>query len=227
MTDHLMRQGVTRDELIALDLALATRRGTLIDTMRGRLVVPAQDESGHITGFLGRDTTGDSRAPKYRNPARTAVFDKATMLYSPQALTRSHAMTVVVEGPLDALAITAAAAVTHTSVMACTTAGVAVTPTQADQVASLSQGLPVLIALDGDAAGRAGAARWVDLLHRRADQPVYLIDLPEGSDPADWIATHGPTGLGDLLSRAQHAASAPVGPQPEQDRRREPLSPRL
>jgi DNA primase len=136
-------------------------------------------------------------------------------------------MPVVVEGPLDALAITAAAAVTHTSVMACTTAGVAVTLTQADQVASLSQGLPVLIALDGDAAGRAGAARWVDLLHRRADQPVYLIDLPEGSDPADWIATHGPTGLGDLLSRAQHAASAPVGPQPEQDRRREPLSPRL
>ncbi|WP_457256530.1 CHC2 zinc finger domain-containing protein [Pedococcus sp. P5_B7] len=228
LTNHLARRGVTTDELVALDLAHATRRGTLIDTMRGRLVVPVRDEAGHITGFLGRDTTGDPRAPKYRNPTRTAVFDKATMLYSPQPLTPTNATVLVVEGPLDALAVTAAAAATRIPVMACTAAGVAVTPTQADRVAALSQGRPVLVALDGDTAGREGAARWVQLLHGRLSHPVRLVDLPDGRDPADWIADHGPNALGDLLARARHPAYQPERHhRPDPAQQHEPLRPQL
>lgn len=228
MTSHLARHGVTTDELVALDLAHATRRGTLIDTMRGRLVVPVRDDAGHITGFLGRDTTRDPRAPKYRNPTKTAVFDKATMLYSPHPLTATNATVVVVEGPLDALAVTAAAVAIRIPVMACTAAGVAVTPTQADQVAALSQGRPVLVALDGDAAGRKGAARWVDLLHRRLGQPVRVVDLPDGRDPADWIAGHGLNALGDLLARGGLATYQPERlHRPEAAQRRAPLSPQF
>ncbi|KRF26494.1 DNA primase [Phycicoccus sp. Soil803] len=228
MTNHLARHGVATDELVALDLAHATRRGTLIDTMRGRLVVPVRDEDGHITGFLGRDTTGDPRAPKYRNPTRTEVFDKATMLYSPQPLTPTNDPVVVVEGPLDALAVTAAAAATRIPVMACTASGVAVTPTQADRVAALSPGRPVLVALDGDAAGREGATRWVDLLHGRLGHPVRVVDLPDGRDPADWIAHHGPHALGDLLARARHPAP-PAGRHhcPDPAQQHEPMRPQL
>ena len=102
--------GVTDAEMLALDLAHPTRRGTLIDTLRDRLIVPVTDPDGRISGFVGRDTSGTIAAPKYRNPTRTAVFDKSTALYQPTSATRRDATVVVVEGPLDALAITAAAA---------------------------------------------------------------------------------------------------------------------
>ncbi|WP_353509027.1 hypothetical protein [Intrasporangium sp.] len=77
---HLREHGVTDDELVTLDLAQPSRRGTLIDTFRDRLVVPVSDAHGRITGFVGRDTSGHPEAPKYRNPTHTALFDKSTCL---------------------------------------------------------------------------------------------------------------------------------------------------
>jgi DNA primase len=111
LTQHLKGRGVTDTELMEVDLAQPSRGGELIDTCRGRLIVPVLRDGGCIDGFIGRDTTGDPRAPKYRNPTRTPTFDKSTALYRPtrHALDRD-ANVVVVEGVLDALAIAAAAA---------------------------------------------------------------------------------------------------------------------
>jgi len=111
LTRHLLAHGVDDHELLELDLAQLSRNGDLIDTYRGRLIVPALRDHGRIDGFIGRDTTGDPRAPKYRNPTRTPTFDKSTALYRPthHGLDRD-ANVVVVEGAMDALAIAAAAA---------------------------------------------------------------------------------------------------------------------
>ena len=76
LTRHLLAHGVNDHELLALDLAQLSRNGELIDTYRGRLIVPVLTAGGRIDGFIGRDTTGDPRAPKYRNPTRTPTFDK-------------------------------------------------------------------------------------------------------------------------------------------------------
>jgi DNA primase len=78
LTRHLHHHGVTDSELLELDLAQTSRRGDLIDTYRGRLILPVLRESGRIDGLIGRDTTGDPRAPKYRNSTRTPTFDKST-----------------------------------------------------------------------------------------------------------------------------------------------------
>jgi DNA primase len=111
LTRHLQDHGVTTTELLELDLAQRTRTGGLIDTYRGRLIVPVLHEGGGIDGFIGRDTTGDPRAPKYRNPTKTATFDKSAALYRPTHHRLDNgANVVVVEGVLDALAIAAAAA---------------------------------------------------------------------------------------------------------------------
>jgi DNA primase len=212
MINHLVRQGVTIDELVAVDLASRTRRGGYVDTLRGRLVVPVRDSQDRITGFLGRDTTGDARAPKYRNPTRTAVFDKATMLYSPDRMAPSGATCVVVEGPLDALALTAAGATSGTPLLVCSAGGVSVSPAQAAAVAALAPTRPVVLALDGDAAGREGARHWVDLLQRQLGHPVAVVDLPDGRDPADWVADRGVDALGELLTEGHHPAyQNPVG----------------
>ena len=139
LTRHLLRRGVTDDELLELDLAQRSRNGDLVDTYRGRLIVPVLRAGGRIDGFIGRDTTGDPRAPKYRNPTRTPTFDKSTALYRPthHNLDRD-ANVVIVEGALDALAIAATAARGgELSMFApATTSGVTVSAVQAQAVLS-------------------------------------------------------------------------------------------
>ncbi len=205
LIDHLRDRGVSDVELLALDLAQPSRRGTLIDTLRDRLVVPVIDTQGRVTGFVGRDTSGHPKAPKYRNPTHTPVFDKGTCLYRPSRTAVTDATVIVVEGPLDALAVTAAAAAAGMTeqIVACSTLGATVTPAQAQQVLGISTEPPV-VALDGDPAGHEGTLRWVDAICRHADRFALVINLPDGLDPAEWLAHHGLTGLAALDPAQRH-----------------------
>ena len=188
----------TDSELLELDLAQLSRNGDLIDTYRGRLIVPMLRDRGRIDGFIGRDTTGDPRAPKYRNPTRTPTFDKSTALYRPthHGLDRD-ANVVVVEGAMDALAIAAAAARGgELSMFApATTSGVTVSAVQAQAVLALHPKPPV-IAMDGDRAGREGTDRWLRALCVERERPALVTRLPDGVDPAEWLQQQGVSGLG-------------------------------
>jgi len=197
LTQHLFRRGVTDTELLELDLAQRSRSGDLLDTYRGRLIVPVLRAGGCIDGFIGRDTTGDPRAPKYRNPTRTPTFDKSTALYRPthHSLDRD-ANVVVVEGALDALAIAATAALSGELPMfaPATTSGVTVSAVQAQAVLALHPKPPV-IALDGDRAGREGTDRWLRALCIERSRPALVSRLPDGVDPAEWLQHQGVSGL--------------------------------
>lgn len=212
MTRHLLDRGVKADELLALDLARRTKTGRLTDTFQGRLVVPVRSPSGLISGLVGRTTLTDTRTPKYRNPTRTATFDKSTALYSP---TEASAGTtaVVVEGPLDALAVAAAAATSGrlAEFWPCTANGVSVSPAQARRIAT-SGAAKVVVALDGDAAGAEGSQRWIDALCRGQRRPAMLTRLPDGLDPADWLAQHGVLGLAAFDPSATSGDTRPVQP---------------
>lgn len=221
LVEQLRRAGVTQDEMLTLDLAQVSSRGTLIDTLRNRVIVPVTTPDGRINGLIGRDTSGSERAPKYRNPTRTPVFDKATALYMPVQADRRDPTVVVVEGPLDALAITAAAASVpaRVQILACSTNGTAVSAAQARRVMSLTTG-PIVIALDGDPAGAAGTDRWLDVLCRQAHRPALVTTLPSGADPASWLAERGPTGLSAFDPNTRGRTDvAPHQPQAERVRR--------
>ncbi len=203
LTDRLRADGVTDDELLALDLACPGRRGQLLDTLRGRIIVPITEPDGRIRGFIGRDITGQPAAPKYRNPTRTPVHDKTQVIYRP-----SHhdlatgGSVVIVEGVLDALAIAAAAAHAGLTdqVAPVTAGGVTVSPAQAAQVLAVSSNPPRIV-LDGDAAGREGTDRWLTALSLERHRPAYVTLLPDGVDPADWLASADqPARLEQLLS---------------------------
>jgi len=197
LTRHLLRHGVSDSELLELDLAQPSRNGELIDTYRGRLIIPVRSDHERINGFIGRDTTGDPKAPKYRNPTRTPVFDKSTALYWPthHGLDRD-ANVVVVEGAIDALAIAAAAARTDQLPLftPATTSGVTVSAVQAHAVLALHPKPPV-IALDGDRAGREGTDRWLQALCIERGRPALVTRLPDGVDPAEWLQHQGDSGL--------------------------------
>jgi DNA primase len=212
LADTLLGQGITPDELVDADL-VSRRDYRLVDAFRGRMIVPVRDPFGRIEGFIGRDVTGEKRAAKYRNPTLTATFDKSRFLYRPTRHTLDpDGHVVVVEGVMDALAITAAAGRTGSlgSIAACSTSGLAVSRVQAAKVMSFSRN-PVAIALDADEAGFTGAARWIQALSGLG-RDTETIRLPDGFDPADWLAQHGPAGLSALqLARpTQHAASRPL-----------------
>ena len=198
LVDAMGDRGVTGDELLAMDLAQRTQGGRLIDTLRDRIIVPVTDPDQRVLGFIGRDTTGDSRAPKYRNPTRTPTFDKSQLLYRPSHHTPNPSgAVVVVEGVLDAIAVAAAAsAAGRTADFAPVTAsGVTVTAAQAAQVLAICGETKLVIALDADPAGADGTSRWLLELVVRQQRIAYVTHLPDGYDPADWVRQHGTSAL--------------------------------
>ena len=203
LTRHLHADGVTDDEILGLDLATHTRTGRLIDTLHDRLLVPVRTPAGQIAGLVGRDTSGDPRAPKYRNSTRTAVYDKQTALYTPVPV-RAGATAVVVEGPIDALAIASCNAANAVAVATC---GSTVTSAQARRLINL-QPDRIVLALDGDPAGHDATLRWVDRVCRASATPAEVADPPAGHDPADLIARHGPAALGRIVEGRR-----PPGPE--------------
>lgn len=204
LTTFLIARGVSFTELEEMDLSRPTRSGGRVDTYRDRLVVPVRSREGHIDGFIGRDTTGRADSPKYINPRRTPVFDKGTALYTPRSGQLSpEATVVIVEGPLDALAVASAAATRHAQMFApCTANGVTVSASQAKAVVSLRPSPPV-IALDGDRAGREGTDRWLKALCLDAGRPAMTVRLPDGVDPADWLSERGTAGLAAFEPRSE------------------------
>jgi DNA primase len=91
-----------------------------------------------VTGFIGR--ARDARiagAPKYLNTPRTCLFDKSRLLfglYEARTALAAGARPVIVEGPFDAIAVTAAGQERFAGVGTC---GTAVT---AQHIAALAQG---------------------------------------------------------------------------------------
>jgi DNA primase len=182
---------------VLLDAGLARRcsRGTLIDTFRHRVIFGIRQADGTIAGFIGRDLSNNPDAPKYLNTRQYALFDKGALLFGlHEGIRNPHAwQPVVVEGPLDVLAITARQQNgERTDLVPVAPCGTAFTSTHAQRIAQTRfvHQTPAVVAMDGDAAGRAAALAAGEQL-RRAGVEVRIATLPDGSDPADYLAAPG------------------------------------
>jgi DNA primase len=185
-------------DTLLLDAGLATQssRGTLIDTFRDRVMFPIHDADGQVAGFIGRDLSGHPEAPKYLNTRQNPLFCKGELLYGlheGRAINPAAQQPVLVEGPLDVLAIAAAAGSNNrTDLLPVAASGTAFTDAHARLVADAAADRRVTVALDGDCAGRAAALRAGEQL-RAAGLDVRLALLPTGVDPADHLAGRGAT----------------------------------
>jgi len=180
LTGNLRDAGFTDAQLLDAGLALRSRRGTVVDRFRGRIMFPIRELDGAVVGFIGRVMPDAPAAvPKYLNTPATSVFVKGELLYglAEQAAQLRLGRAILVEGPLDVLAMDGLQPETA-AVAPC---GTALT---ARQVQLLVQHAPrVAVALDGDAAGNAAVARAFELLRTRYGDPEW-IPLPDGADPA-------------------------------------------
>ena len=198
LTDHLRAGGATDEELLAAGLATEAKTGRLIDRFRDRLVLPIYNGE-QVHGFVGRrNPATDDAGPKYLNTADTALFTKGDQLYGATegaAALASGATPVILEGPIDAIAVTVAGEGRYVGLAPL---GTAFTDTQADSIATAADSPQPLVATDGDKAGRKAAERAYWLLTERGHNPDHT-PMPAGLDPAQVLQQHGSEALRGLL----------------------------
>jgi len=203
LASHLRGTGFEDKAIQAAGLAKVTVHGTLVDTFRDRIMFPVRALDGTVAGFIGRapPTREAGKVPVYLNTATTPLYRKGSVLFGifeasrAEASTISPARLVLTEGPLDAMAVTAAGGA---GVAPC---GTALT---AAQVALLSRvASSIIVAFDADQPGRKAAVRAYHLL-REVMKDLSTVPFPQGQDPAGFLREHGASALARLLTSQAH-----------------------
>lgn len=208
LSDHLMRQGASAEDLVAAGLASHGSRGP-IDRFRARLLFPIRDARGSdVVAFGGRIlpqgptvTRTDGATPKYINSPRTDIYDKSTILYGLHLARREvvkRREILVVEGYTDVIAL-------HLTGMTNTVApcGTALTEQHFGVIKRLDA--RVTLSLDADAAGFDAAERARARAATADVRDVGVVVLPQGQDPADLVAQGGIEAVRDILARRKTA----------------------
>ncbi|MGV8967694.1 MAG: MobF family relaxase [Cellulomonas sp.] len=212
LVDHLRRQGATDLELTESGLASVARTGRLIDRFRDRLVFPitrlADDGQLEPLGFVGRrhpEASDQNGGPKYLNTPDTPLFHKGAQLYTVHVdRLESVAIFVLVEGALDAIAVTLAG---EGHFIGVAPLGTSLTDDQARELALAvhrNRGL-ALVANDADFSGHVAAERDYWLLAQHGLAPSVAL-LPTGHDPASLLESVDTTGLRAELRRTNDLA---------------------
>ncbi|WP_036490578.1 MobF family relaxase [Nocardioides sp. CF8] len=201
LVDHLRHRGVSDAEMVATGVATTASTGRLIDRFRDRVMFPVV-HNGEVLGFVGRRrpdlTDADKGGPKYLNTADTPLFHKGAQLYGVvDELLAEGAVPVIVEGPMDAIAVTLASAGRYLGVAPL---GTSLTDDQASQLGGI--GRDPIVATDADLAGQVAAERDFWMLTPHGLDPGYAR-FPEGLDPADLLAHRGPAALAAALASGQ------------------------
>ncbi len=208
LVDHLRRHGVTDLELTESGLASVARTGRLIDRFRDRLVFPitrlAANGQLEPLGFVGRrhpDATDQTGGPKYLNTPDTPLFHKGAQLYTVRAdHLDSGAAPVLVEGPIDAIAVSLAG---RGHYIGAAPLGTSLTEEQAARLAATAMrtGISPIVATDADIAGQIAAQRAYWMLTQHTLAPM-TVPLRPGSDPASILGTTGADSLEAVLRSA-------------------------
>ncbi len=198
--DYILRRltqkhGEKRLELAGLIMPRKEKTG-YYDRFRNRLIIPIHSETGAVVGFGGR--TLDGNDPKYLNSPESELFNKSRLLYnlhrSKDAM-RKQERAILVEGYFDAIAIDHAL---RGMAPVVASMGTSLTPGQASLMRRFTRN--VVIAYDGDNAGRAATMKGAQVL-LAAGINVSTLDLHGEKDPDSLIEKHGADGFLEILSK--------------------------
>jgi len=184
---HLKQLGFDESVQLAAGVARTGQDGRLTDVFRDRIVAVIAD-GPTIAGFVGRAVQPD-KTPKYLNSPATELFDKGRLLFGMTEGTdrlRRGAVPVLVEGPMDALAI----AQFPSDLVPVAACGTAITDRHLAALAQLVPSKRIIVALDGDPAGRAASRTVGEKLAAAGWLARIPADVP-GKDPAQLAAENG------------------------------------
>ena len=193
------QSGYSEEELIAAGLAQRGRGGGLYDRFRGRIMFPLADARGRVLGFGARQM-GEGRGPKYLNTSENDLYHKGRQLFGIDVARREAMRSgrfVVVEGYTDVLALHQAGIREAVAIM-----GTAMTQEQLAELAKVGDRRgSVFLALDADRAGREAMLRAARLAEDRGVD-LRVVDMPEGTDPADLVNRDGADAFIQRMERA-------------------------
>ena len=190
-------------ELIAVDLVRERRDGSgLIDSLVDRVLFPIRDERGRVVAFGGRvmPGRGDAAGPKYLNSGDTPVFSKSKLVYGLDVARegiRKTGKVIVMEGYTDCIAAHQAGFVNTVA-----TLGTALAESHVALLKRFAR--TVVLTFDGDQAGRNAAERSLSRFLAQ-DVDLRIMTLPEGLDPAEYLAKNGKEAFEERIAQAPEA----------------------
>ncbi len=196
---NLSQKGFSVEELEDAGLAIKGEKGKPYDRFRSRIVFPILDLKGRTIGFGGRifDSSASKDAPKYMNSPETPVYHKSSVLYwlneaKSEIVRQSHA--IVVEGYTDVISLYQSGIKN-----AVATCGTAFTSEHLRVLSRFTD--RIVLVFDADTAGKAAAERGLDFLSQEKVD-IFVLSLPTGFDPADFIVQKGKEEFLRLLQQA-------------------------
>jgi len=188
------RSGFSEQELSETGLTQRSKQdGRPYDRFRGRIMFPLADIRGRVLGFGARAMRDDQR-PKYLNTSDNAIYHKGSNLFAAH-LARAHAaragQVILCEGYTDTLALHQAGMRNAVGLM-----GTALTDDQVAELARMAN--TVLLALDADSAGQEAMLRAARLAAKKRLE-LRVVELPEGTDPAELIQREGPEAMASAV----------------------------
>ena len=182
---HLFDKGFSEEQLVGSGL-FVNRASGIEPIYYGRLMIPLKDKTGNIVGFAGR---AQSEYEKSKYITTTAVFaKKRKLVYGLDYIRkRDHVYSVLItEGNLDVpkLIQNYENFVNPVSVM-----GASITKQHIKEIVSVLPDVnKIVLALDGDVAGRGAMDKFIEKVFTADDFyykkfiDFYILSLPEGKD---------------------------------------------
>lgn len=243
LVKHLRTLGVSDEEMVAAGVAKRNEStGRIRDHFVNRLVLPIVHRRDSwenfetvpfaggdvVLGFVGRRhpdlSDEDKSGPKYLNSPTTSLFAMGAQLYvAGNDLYENGARPVLVEGPMDAIAITLASA---GQLVGVAPLGTSLTEEQSQQLAAIREHFGagtasdldssaaefdpwLIVATDNDEnlSGQVAAERdyWLLAPH---DLDSGHATFPSGLDPADMYTLRGPAALREALKQPNALANS-------------------
>lgn len=193
------RQDFTPQQIESVGLVAKRKNSSgYYDRFRGRVIIPITDERGHVVGFGGRILgDADESTPKYLNTPETAIFNKRKLLFGLDKSARAinaAGIAIVVEGYMDAISLFSAGV---KNVVA--TLGTAFTPDHAKLL--LRYARKIIFCYDSDEAGQRATIRALPIV-QAAGAEIFVVQVPDGKDPDDFIRKHGKAAFDELTRNA-------------------------
>ncbi|MBQ2349047.1 MAG: DNA primase [Clostridia bacterium] len=185
LTDHLLAKKFTSYELLQANLCIESKKGSLIDRFRNRVMFPIIDLKGNVIAFGGRIMTDEK--PKYLNTSDTPVFKKGDGLFAFNIAKNSKSdKFILCEGYMDVIALHQAG-----FDFAVAALGTALTSEQARKLKKYKE--TIVLCYDSDSAGQLATQRAIGIL-RKENVNVKVLQIPEGKDPDEYIKRNGSDG---------------------------------
>lgn len=192
---YLREQKVSDKQMLDLGLALMGKYG-LYDNFRGRVIFPIKDILGRVVGLGGRLIDGEGA--KYLNSPESEIYRKRKNLYlqnRAKGAIKEKKRTILVEGYMDAIRL-------HKNGFTESVAslGTSLTEEQAGILSRLAD--RCYICYDTDTAGQKATLRSMYALQKHG-LDVYVINLPDGKDPDEYLTEHKPEEFEELIRVAR------------------------